>query len=174
MPNSVPRFRLAHPDDLRDLVAIDDAAGILFVEAGIRIELAPEHPFVLDEVARWRRAIGRDLVHLALDERDRPIGFLVLGTVDDQPYVDQLSVHPGSMRLGLGRGLMQRAFEWSGTAPLWLTTYGHLSWNRAYYERLGFVGVADAASGPGIRGILASQRAVLPFPEERIAMVRRP
>ena len=68
--------------------------------------------------------------------------------------------------------MVARAIEWAAGQPLWLTTYAHLPWNRAFYERLGFGAVAETACSPGIVALLDEQRHWLPAPSERIAMCR--
>jgi GNAT superfamily N-acetyltransferase len=165
--------RLARSGELQELVAIDDAASALYSEAGLGVLLEPDHPFVLAETSRWARAIAAGLAHVAVDPEDSPIGFMTLGFVDGAPYLDQLSVRPQAMRRGVGRALVAQALSWSAPRPLWLTTYSHLAWNRPFYERCGFVVVPEHECGPELRSILKDQRAALPAPEQRIAMVCR-
>jgi ribosomal protein S18 acetylase RimI-like enzyme len=98
---------------------------------------------------------------------------MVLGFVDGAPYLDQLSVHPRMMRRGIGRMLVSQALTWSESKNLWLTTYSHLAWNRPYYERYGFTVIPEIECGPELQQILALQRAALPIPEKRVAMVSR-
>ena len=99
--------------------------------------------------------------------------FATLCKVDDEPYLDQLSVHPDNMRQGVGTKLLEQVLSCSGDRPLWLTTYAHVSWNKPYYEKRGFVQVPEEFCGPELREILQKQRVALPAPEERVAMVRR-
>jgi len=168
-------LRLAHPRELSELVRIDDAAGTLYAQAGIVFAFGWDHPFARAEVARWDRAISAHRAHVAIDKDDKPLGFITLEIVDDAPYVHQLSVHPSAMRRGIGSALVLRAIAWSGMRPLWLTTYSHVPWNAAYYmRRFGFVSVPEAECGPEMKGILERERSVLPRPECRVAMVRRP
>lgn len=166
------RLRLVSPDDLELLEAIDNESLPLFAEVGIHTALADQHPFVLHELARWRAAIDAGRAWLALNADEVPLGFVVCGTVDGAPYVDQLSVRRAHMRRGVGRLLLHHAIAWSGPRPLWLTTYAHVPWNRPYYERMGFVVVHEGEHGPELRAILAEQRAALPAPSERVAMRR--
>ncbi len=168
------RIRVATPADLEHVIAIDDAASCLYLQAGLSFELDETHPFVIAEVARWADAIEKDLAYIACNESDQPVGFAALGIVDTWPYLDQLSVHPDFMRLGIGTRLLQSAIAWSGDRPLCLTTYAHLAWNKPYYERLGFEEVAERDCGPELQDILQSQREALPDPEQRIAMIRQP
>lgn len=165
-------LRQARPEELTSLIDIDDAASELYGSAGIRFELGEHHPFVVDECNRWADSISRGLAYLALDLDERPVGFITLGRVDEQNYLDQLSVRPDSMRQGLGTRLLEQAVSWSEDRPLWLTTYSHIAWNRPYYEKRGFSCVPETLCGPQLRAILEKQRATLPAPEQRIAMVR--
>jgi N-acetylglutamate synthase-like GNAT family acetyltransferase len=99
----------------------------------------------------------------------------VFGLVDGEPYVDQLSVRCAWMRRGIGRRLLRRAIAWaarSGGRRLWLTTFDHLPWNRPFYVTEGFAVCDEAAIGPELRATLARERAALPLPEHRVAMVR--
>lgn len=170
-PNSFG-LRIARADELQALVEIDDQASELYLQAAITLALGKDHPFVVGESVRWADAIDNKLAHVAVDAHDRPIGFLTLRLVDGEPYLDQLAVHPSHMQHGVGTALLQQAISWSAKRPLWLTTYSHLSWNRPYYERHGFVVVPESGCGSELRSILEEQRAVLPHPANRVAMVR--
>lgn len=171
---SLLRLRNAEPDDLNILIAIDDAASTLYEQAGLKIDLDHDHPFVVAEISRWSEAIGKGLVTLAIDADGAPSGFSVCGWVDNQPYLDQVSVTPARMRQGIGTALLNQVIQWSADRPLWLTTYASLSWNKPFYQRHSFVAVAEADCGPDIRVILDQQRLALPEPGDRIAMVRVP
>lgn len=171
----MPSFflRKARPDELSSLIDIDDDAGELYAQAGIKFELDRNHPFVVAESVRWRAAIEQGLAYVAVDAEDRPMGFMTQRFVDGEPYLDQIAVRRSHMRCGVGTALLVRAIEWSVARPLWLTTYSHVPWNRPYYERHGFIAVPERACGAEIRAILQEQRAALPYPEQRMAMVRR-
>jgi GNAT superfamily N-acetyltransferase len=167
------RLRLALPSEIDELVAIDDDAAALFVEAGLDFSGPEIAAFGAAERARWLAAARQGRVELALDDEQRPLGFVALGFVDGQPYLDQLSVRRGFMRRGVGRALLARAVAWSeALGDLWLTTYAHLPWNAPMYRRAGFVPVAEARCGSEMKALLCEQRLALPAPEQRIAMVR--
>jgi GNAT superfamily N-acetyltransferase len=173
---TAPAFvlRLARPEERNAVVAIDDAAALLYRVAGLAVDLPGEHPFVVAEIARWERAILEGRLHVAATALDTPVGFASLASVNGYPYLDQLSVLPGWMRRGIGTALVRQAIERAGEAPLWLTTYDHLPWNRPFYERFGFVRVPEERCGAELHRILAEQRESLPAPEMRCAMVRLP
>jgi GNAT superfamily N-acetyltransferase len=166
-------LRIARSDELQLLIDIDDEASELFLRAGITLALEKDPPFVVDESVRWAAAISKGLAHVAVDVRDRPIGFITLRYVDGEPYLDQIAVRLASMRRGAGTALLRQAVLWSANRPFWLTTYSHLPWNKPYYERHGFEVVPESMCGSELHSILEQQRAVLPHPEQRVAMVRR-
>jgi GNAT superfamily N-acetyltransferase len=108
---------MARADEIDVLVDIDEDAGALYAEGGLPIELAPDCPFLVSEQARWLRELERQQVFLAVDERDRGLGFAALDVLDGEPYLEQLSVRRGAMRRGIGRQLLQRAFAWAEAQP---------------------------------------------------------
>jgi GNAT superfamily N-acetyltransferase len=165
-------LRTASEAEAALLVAIDDDACTLYAEAGMHFAFGADHPFALSEHARWRAGAAAGRVTLAIVD-GAVVGFAAMATLDGDPYLDQLSVRRAHMRRGVGARLLAHAILQSGDAPLWLTTYGHLSWNAPWYERAGFTLVPDAEWRAGIRHDVEQQRAVLPAPEKRVVMVRR-
>lgn len=166
-------LRAAREGELSTLVAIDDEASTLYAHFGIHIALEKDHPFVVNEASRWARSIARGCAIVAVENDDLPVGFVTMGEVDGEPYVDQLAVRPSHMRQGIGTALLGEAIAGHCSGSLWLTTYSHVPWNRPFYERHGFVSVRDEHCGSELAAILQVQRATLPDPGQRIAMVRR-
>lgn len=169
----VATLRAARADEIETVLAIDDDAYDVFTPRGLNVHLADDHPFRQGERRRWQAdaAEGR-LLFACMD--GAPVGFADWHLVDGAPYLDQLSVRAAHIGRGVGRLLLARAIAWSvPRGDLWLTTYAHVPWNRAYYEQAGFEVVPEDRCGPEIRRILDSQRQALPAPEERVAMRRR-
>jgi len=162
----------ASPDEIDEMVSIDVDACTLYVEAGLDSDIGPEHPYSVAERACWTRCAREGNAFLAGPPGSHAVGLLVMDRIDGAPYLEQLSIRRIAMRQGLGRRLLQRAIEWAGREPLWLTTYGHIPWNRPFYERHGFITIPEAACPRGITTVLDDQRRALPAPEERIAMRR--
>ncbi|HTJ81861.1 MAG TPA: GNAT family N-acetyltransferase [Polyangiaceae bacterium] len=165
-------MRAARPDEMDLVIAIDDDAIAHYATAGITFDLAADHPFAVAEYARWTAALTSGDVFFSLAGGE-PVGFAVMGLVDGEPYLEQLSVRRAAMRRGHGSALFVRALDWArarSDGGLWLNTYGHLSWNRPFYERRGFVLVAESEWRTEMRGVVAAQRAVLPRPEQRVVM----
>jgi GNAT superfamily N-acetyltransferase len=161
-------IRPASPDEIDEAVAIDDDACRLFATVGLDLEIGPDHPFAQAERARWLAAMKEGSAYFA--ESSTTVGLLVLGVVEGARYVEQLSVRMGAMRRGIGRALLKHAIAWADREPLWLTTYAHVRWNRAYYEQHGFVLVPEQECPRGIVATLDEERQWLPAPAQRIAM----
>lgn len=161
--------------ELDRLVEIDDAACLLYARVGIRLEFPRSHPFIRAELRRWQLALESGAVWVVVDETNRAQGFAVLGKVNGAGYLDQLSVHPSFMRRGLGGRLIEQAVSVAAdtSREIWLTTYSHLPWNRAYYERWGFRSAEQSKAPPALQQLLAEQRRYLPMPWQRVAMVRK-
>ena len=169
-----PHIRVAKPNELESALAIDEDAGSLFADIGLALgHLTPDHPFVRRERERWAAAIAEQRLYFACTSNEDLLGFVSFGTLDGQANLDQLAVRKHAMRRGVGRALLEHALHQnSGHAACWLTTYDHVAWNRAYYERHGFTVVREAECGPGMQAILREERACLPHPHQRVAMRR--
>lgn len=171
MPSPL-QIRSAAPSELDVVLSVDDDASRRYPSAGVVIDLAVTHPFIVAERARWGASLARGDVFLA--ERDGgAVGVAVLGTVDGAPYLDQLSVRMDAMGQGVGGELLARAKSWAAARSrrgLFLTTYGHLAWNVPFYRRRGLSLVREANWAPEIRGVIESQRACLPAPDQRVVM----
>jgi GNAT superfamily N-acetyltransferase len=168
-------LRAAASHELDHAVAIDDAAGFLFGRAGLSIDLSSDHPFVVAERDRWRSALAQGQLWFACQEVE-PVGFSALGRAGELAYLEQLAVRPEHGRRRVGTMLLTAACDHakqSGDSELWLTTYAHLAWNKPYYERQGFSVVPESHCSPELQAHLAEQRATLPAPEERVAMMRK-
>ena len=166
-------LEVAAPEDVGEAIAIDNDACILYEEAGLVFDLTDDHPFAMSERTRWLRDASSKRLFFARDESGTRVGFAALDRFDGAAYLDQLSVRRGAMRRGAGRFLLRHALGWARANRdpfLWFTTYGHLPWNRPFYESEGFVVVPEAEAGPGVRRDLEDQRRFLPAPEERVAM----
>jgi len=167
-------IRRARADEFPTVIAVDDDATRRYATGGLILGLHPEHPFVLAERGRWARSLAAGDAFIAEDADRRATGIAVLARVDGEPYLDQLSVRLESVGQGIGTALLTRAFDWARErgAGLWLNTYGHLPWNRPFYERRGFVLVEESAWRAEMRAFVDEQRASLPMPEQRVVMFR--
>ncbi|MEV7092282.1 GNAT family N-acetyltransferase [Amycolatopsis sp. NPDC051045] len=164
-------IRLARPDDLPALIDVEREAGTLFREIDMAA-IADDDPGSVAELAVYQED-GRAWV--SVDEADRPVAYLVAGIVDGCAHIEQVSVHPGHARRGLGSALIETLAGWAasrGLKALTLTTFGAVPWNAPYYERLRFRIVPDAEIGAGLWAIRRAEAARGLDAWPRVAMLR--
>jgi len=166
-------LRAGTAPEIETLCEIDLDACELFTQAGLDLDLPAGHQFFVAERARWMRSLDSGRAIVAIGGSDRMLGFAAGALIDGEAYLDQLSVRREFMRQGVGRALLRdtgrRARE-EGSSALWLTTYDHLSWNRPFYERVGFSVMPESEWGPQMRAVIAHERRWLPLPERRVVM----
>ncbi|MDX1648989.1 MAG: GNAT family N-acetyltransferase [Myxococcota bacterium] len=154
---SSARIRPARPDELVRLQAIEEAAGALFATVGMpEVDAAEPVPLGRLEDARQE---GR--LWVAADAADRPVGFALVETVDGEPHLKEVDVHPDHGRRGVGRRLVEHVLARAraeGAAGVTLTTYRDVAWNAPFYRRLGFRELPEPALGPGLARIRRLER----------------
>jgi len=174
----MPAFEIhvGSASDIDTLCEIDADASRLFERAGLQLNLPTDHAFFRRERDRWMESLTSSSALIAARADGRILGFAASGVLDREPFLDQLSVRSEFMRLGIGTALLQAAEKLAvlrGGHALWLTTYGHLSWNRPFYERAGFVVMPEPLWGLEILREATYERRWLPSPEHRIVMRKR-
>ena len=125
------------------------------------------------EVLEDYASSGRSWV--AMDESDRPVGFVVVDVVDGNAHVGQVSVLPDYQGRGLGKALLEAVRAWAietGCPALTLTTFIYVPWNRPLYEHLGFVVVPEDEMQPGLRAVREHESRIGLDPESRVCMRR--
>jgi GNAT superfamily N-acetyltransferase len=146
------RIRPVAAGEWATLQEIERAAGQCFAEVGMP-EIADDVPLPAPELDRYRQA---GLAWVAVDPQDRPVAYLVADPVDGGLHVEQVSVHPGYARQGIGRSLLEHvaAHAAAGGSPvLTLTTFEHVPWNAPYYRRCGFRVLTEREWTPELRAI---------------------
>ncbi|GAA0816204.1 GNAT family N-acetyltransferase [Spirilliplanes yamanashiensis] len=149
-------IRAATAADLPVLQEIEVAAGRCFADVGMP-EIAGDEPLPLDVLDHHRR---RGLCWVAAGDGNVPVAYLIAERVDGCLHVEQVSVHPGHARRGIGRrlvGVVAGLARTEGAPAVTLTTFTGVPWNGPYYARLGFRAVPDAALPPGLRAIRAAE-----------------
>ncbi|RSN31482.1 GNAT family N-acetyltransferase [Amycolatopsis sp. WAC 04169] len=144
-------IRLATPEDLPALQDVERAAGEPFRALGMAA-IADDDPPSIADLTVFQRD-GRAWVW---DAGDGPVAYLLAEVVDGHGHIEQVSVHPGHARRGLGRRLIEHAAEWAsreGLAGLTLTTYAEVPWNAPYYARLGFATLDEESLTEGLRAV---------------------
>lgn len=163
--------RTACHDDLTAVQGVEVAAGALFATVGMGA-IAEDDPPSLEELADYQRG-GRAWV--SVDDRDVPVGYLLVDVVDGNAHVEQVTVHPAHARSGRGRELLDVAEAWaaaSGRTALTLTTFADVAWNAPYYRRLGFRDMTPDEVGDELRAVRAREAAHGLDVWPRVSMVR--
>jgi len=161
--------RPGRPGDAPALREIELSAGERFRDVGLP-DVADAEPASVEELARHATQ-GRSWV--AVDEDDRPVGYVVADVVDGNGHIEQVSVEPEHQGGGLGRALIDRVRAWasgSGLPALTLTTFRDVPWNAPLYQHLGFRILDDHEIGPDLRTICDAEAAQGLDPAMRVCM----
>ncbi|WP_370182826.1 GNAT family N-acetyltransferase [Rhodococcus wratislaviensis] len=149
-------IRPAISTDLPVLQDIEIAAGAPFRDIGMDA-VADDPPFTLDELTEY---LQLECIWVAVDADDVPVAYALVAVVDGAAHIEQVSVHPGHARQGLGALLLDEISSWAavrGLPALTLTTFVDVPWNAPYYERLGFRPLPEDALTPGLSRIRADE-----------------
>jgi GNAT superfamily N-acetyltransferase len=102
-------------------------------------------------------------------------GFVLMGEVDGNGHIFQVSVRAGLQRRGVGRLLIASGETWArqqGHRAVTLTTFRDVPWNVPAYVRLGYAFMDEGARGPMMSDILENERALGLFRQVRVAMIK--
>lgn len=165
------KIRPARPDDAERLRAIERAAGTRFAEMGMA-DIADAEPLATAALVAYAQA-GRAWV--AVDDRDRAVGYVVVDVVDGCAHVEQVSVDPDYQGRGVGRALLDEVERWAASRDMpamTLTTFDQVPWNRPLYEHLGFAVIDDPELQPGLRAVRDAETKHGLDPNTRVCMRR--
>lgn len=126
--------RLAAAADLPRLTAIESAAAAIFPPGSV-----PESASTIPQ-DMLARGLASGLLWVVEYDHE-PVGFALAEIFDDELHLHEMDVHPDFGRRGLGTRLVNHVIDQAGKrgcTAVTLTTFGHLPWNRPFYERLGF------------------------------------
>jgi GNAT superfamily N-acetyltransferase len=150
MPGPIT-VRAAQQADIPAMQAIEAAAGVLFAEIGMH-DVAEDDPH---ETGVLEGYVGAARAWVAEDEGG-VCAYALADILDGAAHLEQVTVHPGHGRRGIGRSLINTVAAWarrSGLPALTLLTFREVPWNGPYYRRLGFVDLPDADLGPELRAV---------------------
>lgn len=146
---SAPDFiiRKARHADIPYLGAVERSAAEIFRTASL--DFLADGPTVNPSFL----AAMADSNHLwvAVDQLDRPIGFIGGENVEGNFHLVEISVARSFQGKGIGRrllGQMTEAVRREGYKTITLTTYRYLPWNGVWYASMGFVEVPIVEMGP--------------------------
>jgi GNAT superfamily N-acetyltransferase len=146
------QVRLAVAGDLRTVRDIERASGQRYRDFGLD-HIADDEPASIEVLASYADA-GRAWV--AVDDTDRPVGYILVDVIDGGGHIEQVSVAPEHQGHGVGRTLIEQVEGWAtsqGLEALTLTTFEHIPWNRPLYEHLGFRVLSQEEISPGVLAV---------------------
>ncbi len=162
----------ADAGDIADLVAVQIAGDTLFEGTGLVAQTASDDHIPEGLLAE---AIAARHVFVARDTQGRPVGFTLTSERGGTLYLDQVSVHPGHGRKGLGRALVRRVVADAkdrGLKSVTLSTFRDVAWNGPFYRKLGFREIPEGKHADWMCEIEALQAAKLDV-DKRCFMRRR-
>jgi GNAT superfamily N-acetyltransferase len=140
----VVAIRQATSEDLVGLPDLEARSDTLFATVGIGPLPAP------GTVAELEAAL------VVLVAGNPAQGFARIDALNGGAHLEQLSVDPDSMRVGIGRALVRAACHWAteqGYRELTLATYRDVPWNGPFYASEGFTDDGPIDRWYGTQGI---------------------
>lgn len=164
-------IRLAREEDAKFLPAIELAAGQLFRTIEGLADVAGMHAIPAEQQRKFIRK-GHCLV---AEAEGALVGFLSTEPCGRELAIREFSVHPTRQGKGIG-AILLRALgidaRNAGFAAITLTTFDDVPWNRPFYERHGFVRIADLDAHPRLRREIEAEVAHGLPRDRRVAMIR--
>ena len=161
---------LAAEHHVRAIPAIEQAAAAMFSETDLPAQLR----YLVTDVELIVEAQRQGRLWAALDEKKKLVGFALVRMVGRFAHLEEMDVHPDHARQGLGTRLLGAVIAWAkdgGHPGISLITFRHLPWNAPFYERNGFVQLADGHDHTYLRDLIGEEAGAGIDPSTRVAML---
>lgn len=164
------RIRLASEDEIHKVAPLERAAGELFRTIGMDA-IADDVPISESELML---AVQEQRLWFAV-EYGVLKAYLLGDFLPQSLHIDQVTVHPDASRRGLGALMIEsvsadpRAKE---RGLITLTSFANVPWNAPYYERIGFVDIAEEDWPEGIAEKVAAEQGTGVAAWPRVVMQR--
>jgi len=149
-------IRLGQRQDIPQLARIERASAALFKPYGFAKQFARETTPVPD----LEHAVSGNSLWVAVDRKQRPVGFALLHELGGNAHLHEIDVHPKQGRRGLGRALVDTvvaAARARGFSAITLTTFRHVPWNGPFYASMGFRVVGETDMPDALRALLRAE-----------------
>jgi len=161
--------RLAYPEEVAGLPALERTAAQLFRDAGFTGDwIERTHP--VDELEAARRE--KRLWVVAAPPGD-VVGYALAEMIGTTPHLDELAVLPAHGRQGLGRRLVSAVLDWArarNAESVTLSTFRDLAWNGPFYAKLGFRAIPPEELPAELRALVERERSYGLPGEQRVVM----
>lgn len=151
-------IRLARQSDVPFLPDIERSAAQAFRQFSGLDWIADDTP--LPEKTH-QSSLASGTCWVAVDQLDRPVGFLSASLEGDALHILEMSVMTTEQGRGIGTALVKAAQEWAqqrDLAAITLTTFHDIPWNAPFYTRLGFRTLTDETLDGRLSEILHEER----------------
>lgn len=149
-------IRKAGAEHLADIPRIELAGAALFSTT----DLPPNIRYKVTAAGDLQEAQGEGRIWVAMNDRQKVVGFALADVVDRQGYLTEVDVLPEFARRGIGTRLVQTVADWASASrfrSLSLVTFRHLPWNAPFYEKLGFRKLDSAEHGPELESLITEE-----------------
>lgn len=164
------RFRFATADDVPQIAPLEKAAAEMFRDIDMEA-IADDAPIAESRLAQ---AVEDRLLWVAT-EFGTVRAYLLAEPLADSLYIEQVTVHPEAAHRGIGARLIEsvaadeRAVE---LGKLSLISFENVPWNAPYYERLGFLDLAESEWPAGLHEKVEEEKARGLHSWPRVVMTR--
>lgn len=156
MSDPTYQIRVARPDEVALLGAIEDAAGELFDAT----EFGASLPDGTCPTAVLAAAQREGMLWVAEAPSGAVVGFACARWVAGEPHLEELDVHPDHGRRGLGAALIGALVTWArarGARGVTLSTFRDVPWNAPFYAKQGFRALDLATLHEELRNVRARE-----------------
>lgn len=151
------RIRLASPDDVPKVAPLELAAGEVFRSIGM--DAIADDPPIAEAVLL--QAVEEQRLWVAV-EYGVLKAYLLGEFLPHSLHIDQVTVHPDAARRGLGALMIESVSADPRSKELGLitlTSFANVPWNAPYYERIGFLDIAESEWPEGVAEKVAADNA---------------
>lgn len=151
------RIRVAIIDDVMVLPQIEREAAKLFAGFGVELGDAMVGPAVVNTIDTFSEAVRSGHLWVATDRNNRPVGFALMAIFDGNAHLEELGVLPEHGRKGIGSELVEAVCLSAAEMDfrcVTLSTFRDVPWNKAFYEKLGFIVLRSDEYTQGLRELV--------------------
>jgi len=158
-------IRKSRPTDIVHLQSIEASAAKAFKSIDKLRWLADSDGMTID---MHQHALDQGLSWVAVESSSQlPIGFLTARSIEDDFFIEEVSVSEPHQKKGVGTKLIENTLEEAkllGKLAATLTTFREVPWNAPYYNKLGFITLELDVLPIYLKNILeAEEKAGLPI-----------
>lgn len=164
------RIRLASADELHKVAPLEQAAGEVYRTVGMDA-VAEDSPI---PEAVLLKAVEEQRLWVAV-EYGVLKAYLLGDFLPQSLHIDQVTVHPEASRRGLGALMIESVSADPRSKErglITLTSFANVPWNAPYYERIGFLDIAEEDWPEGVAEKVEAERGTSIAAWPRVVMQR--